>query len=121
MRQLEILRPLAPALRDRRAFALLLPLLLAACAPGTKTPGWSFAPSEPPPPAQENIYPTPPEELGDRYVWEAGHWHVDGKNYTWVPGQFVERPHDGGSWVGGHWIYTGTNQWIWMPGHWRKE
>ena len=105
-----------------RAFALLPAiLLLAACAPGTKTPGWTFAPAEPPRSAQQEVIPSPPEGKGDRYVWQLGYWDWDGKEYNWVPGHFVERPDGGGNWVDGHWIYAGTDHWIWIPGHWRKE
>jgi len=121
MRRLISLAPLSSLHRHCRALALLPPLLLAACSPDAKTPGWTFAPAEPPPPAQQSLIPAPPEESGDRYVWELGHWHREGQEYTWVPSRFVEQPSRGSNWSDGRWIYTGNNQWIWIPGHWRKE
>jgi hypothetical protein len=102
----------------RFASAPLLPLLLAACAPGTKTPGWDFSPAETPPPPPEYVNPTVP--TGDHYVWEMGHWEKNGQDYSWVPGRYVEQPEGGSISAGGRWIYTGNGQWIWIPGHWRK-
>jgi len=104
-----------------RSLALLLPLLLAACGPDAKTPGWTFAPAEPPPPADQELVPPPPEGASDQAVWEFGHWHREGQEYTWVPGHYVEPSNDEAVGSNGRWVYTGNHQSIWIPGHMQKE
>ena len=88
----------------------LAPVALTACA----QPQGSYPPM--PAARREQIPPQP--RGGDRYVWQPGHWHWNGRAYDWVPGHYVEYSHHrGGRWVPGHWEQRGREQ-VWVPSHW---
>ena len=70
-----------------------------------------------PPPQRVEVIPTPPPER-ERFVWVAGHWQWNGRDYVWEPGRYVERPRREAVWVEGRWVARGRN-WVWQPGHWR--
>ncbi len=68
----------------------------------------------PPPPLRVEQPPAPP---GEHYAWRPGHWWWNGQTYTWVGGEYVERPNQRTNWMAGHWAERGPN-WVWVPGHW---
>jgi hypothetical protein len=70
----------------------------------------------PPPPARIEAPPEPPDGA---FVWRPGHWTFEGREYLWVPGEYVERPHAGERWVTGYWARGAQGGWIWIPGHWQ--
>jgi WXXGXW repeat (2 copies) len=72
-----------------------------------------------PPAVRYEVAPPPPAGRADVVVWERGHWHWDGRDWEWVPGHFVERPHRQAEWVEGHWAERPNGAWAWIPGHWR--
>jgi hypothetical protein len=73
-----------------------------------------IVPTAPPPPRYE-VIPTPPREFVE---WRPGHWHWDGREYAWIPGEYVERPRREARWEPGHWAER-PNGWVWVEGHWR--
>lgn len=50
-------------------------------------------------------------------AWNPGHWRWDGRDWIWVPGHYVERPHRAAVWVPGHWDAR-PGGWVWIAGHW---
>jgi WXXGXW repeat (2 copies) len=73
-------------------------------------------PRAPPPPRFEEIPPPPrPREVVE---WRPGHWHWDGREYVWIPGEYIERPRREAVWEPGHWAERHEG-WVWVEGHWR--
>src|ERR1700690_792670 len=58
-----------------------------------------IAPAAPPPPQEETVPPPP----GTTVTWQAGHWFWTGSAWSWVEGQYVERPQTTAVWEPGHW------------------
>ncbi len=108
------------------SFALLLSsLLLSAClaeppqeaapAPIVAYPFVRLAPSSPP--------DTPFEEAPvnfepQKQVWRKGHWSYDGKDFTWVSGVFIERPHPTAAWTADRWEKRQFG-FAFIPGYWQ--
>ena len=109
------------ALSTRRMFLLSCSGLAAASLAGCVVEPRRevvevVAPRAPPPPRFEAVPPPPrPVEV---VVWEPSHWHWDGREYVWVGGRYIERPHRQAEWEAGHWRERGS-QWVWVPGRWR--
>jgi hypothetical protein len=78
-----------------------------------QVPDWT----PPPPPAlREEVRPPPPNPA---WVWRPGHWKFEGREYIWVPGEWVERAVRGERWTHGYWAQGARGEWIWIPGHWQ--
>ena len=84
-----------------------------APAYGEATPVEVIAPRPPPPPRVEVI----PARPGEVYVWHPGYWHWNGRDFVWIAGRYVERPHRRAQWVAEHWEPRG-GRWVLVPGHW---
>ncbi len=104
-----------------RRLVMATVLTLAGCvvepAPAPPPPPGAYAvvaPVAPPPPRVEVI----PVAPGPTHIWAQGHWHWDGREYVWVSGRYLERPHYQAAWEPGHWEHRGYG-WSWIPGHWR--
>jgi hypothetical protein len=52
------------------------------------------------------------------YVWVAGHWNWDRRQYSWIPGRWLQPAHGYRSWRAGHWAHD-RNGWYWIEGRWR--
>lgn len=76
-----------------------------------------IAPSAPPPPRVETIPAVPPTEAQVMY-WRPGHWTWDGASWSWVQGQYVQRPTPQAVWEPGHWLQQPTGGYIWVDGRW---
>ncbi|MCL2469715.1 MAG: hypothetical protein FWF24_05745 [Alphaproteobacteria bacterium] len=74
-----------------------------------------LAPSAPPRPMPEILYP-PANPM--REVWRAGHWDYDGRQFNWVEGQYMERPHPTAAWTPDRWERR-TFGWAFVPGFWQ--
>ncbi len=100
----------------------LLGLALSACyaAPAPPPPAQAevevVAP-QPPPPLRAEVIPPPAPEHREFMAWNPGHWRWDGREWIWVPGHYVERPHRAAVWVPGHWDAR-PGGWVWIAGHW---
>jgi len=104
------------------AFAVTLALtpVLAGCVVEQPRPTAEVevvAPREPPPLRAE--VPPPPPRAPELVEWRPGRWHWDGREYVWVAGEWIERPHREARWVPGHWNHRPDGFWVWVPGHWR--
>lgn len=97
-----------------------LALLVASCSYAPYSPRDSqasaeiIAPGPPPGPRSEVVPPPPPEAV----VWEPGHWNWNGRDWEWIPGQYVARAQPTAQWVPGHWAERPGSGWVWVPGHW---
>jgi hypothetical protein len=60
----------------------------------------------------------PPPPPGERYVWQPGHWHWNGRDWVWIRGHYVVRAAGWHEFVPGHWGNRG-GEWVWIPAHWR--
>jgi hypothetical protein len=116
-------------------FACAMAVLMTACAPqATQTaqapppskPAVAIvAPRKPPPPVPEPIPPAPPAPAG-HFVWNPGHYHwnstatasAQAPGFTWLPGNFVERPYPTSVWTNGNWTLQ-DRSWGWTPGYWQ--
>jgi YXWGXW repeat-containing protein len=116
-----------PSVARRTLLAgIVLPFLTLAAGCVVERPRPVAAPGaveiiapRPPPAARYEVVPPPPAGRGEAVVWERGHWHWDGRDWEWIPGHFVERPHRQAEWVEGHWAERPNGTWAWTPGHWR--
>jgi hypothetical protein len=99
--------------------ALALVPALSGCVVEERRPATVeiLAPRQPPPPRVE-IIPTP-QRPPDVVEWRPGHWLWDGREYIWVAGEYIERPHHEARWVPGHWDERPNGTWAWIQGHWR--
>ena len=80
---------------------------------GEAAPVEVMAPRSPPPPRVE-VVPTAPGEV---YVWRPGYWHWNGRDFVWIAGHYIERPHRRAAWVADHWEPR-AGHWVLVPGHW---
>lgn len=94
--------------------ALALAPALAGCVVGPPAAVEVVAPRRPPPPRVEVIPPAPRPAL----AWRAGHWRWEGRDFVWVPGEWIERPHREARWIPGHWVER-PRGWVWVAGRWR--
>lgn len=70
----------------------------------------------PPPPPSETVPPPPgPPEI---FVWQAGHWRWNGRDYYWQPGHWQRRPEHVSQWVPPHWDERG-GLYFFVEGHWQ--
>ena len=76
-----------------------------------------IAPSAPPPARVETIPPAPPSTPNVMY-WRPGHWMWDGTSWSWLQGQYVERPNPQAVWEPGHWAQQPTGGYVWVDGRW---
>ena len=74
---------------------------------------------KPPPPVRYEVAPPLPPERVETVVWDPGHWHWNGRDWEWIPGHYVERPHREARWEPGHWAERPNGSWVWVEGHWR--
>ena len=51
-------------------------------------------------------------------IWMSGHWRWSGREFYWVPGQWVAVRQGYRTWVSGRWIKT-RRGWYFIEGHWR--
>jgi hypothetical protein len=72
----------------------------------------------PPPAVRYEVVPPPPPQRAEVVTWDPGHWHWDGREWVWMPGHFVERPHREARWEPGHWAERPNGTWVWVNGHW---
>ncbi len=72
-----------------------------------------IAPSAPPPARVETIPPPP----AATEFWRPGHWAWNNINWTWVPGEYIQRPSPQVAWQPGHWVEQ-PNGWMWVEGRW---
>ena len=100
-----------------------LAIVSAAFILGVPSPSERY-PSKPPPPLPEAVPPAPPAPDG-HFVWNPGHYHwnytaVDTgqRGFTWMPGNFVERPYPTSVWTNGNWALQ-DGSWGWTPGYWQ--
>src|SRR5262245_16437689 len=70
-----------------------------------------------PPPERIEVRPAPPAAI-EVVEWRPGHWRWDGRDWDWVPGTWIEKPHRAAVWVPGHWDERGE-RWVWVEGRWR--
>ncbi len=101
------------------AIALAVALGASGCVVHEERPGVVevVAPKPPPPPRVE-VIPEPPRAR--EYVeWEPGHWHWDGREYRWIEGHYIERPHRQAVYVAGHWDERPNGTWVWVGPRWR--
>ena len=119
----------------RPVFACTVAILMTACTPHTTNTAQApppaprpavaiVAPRKPPPPLPEAVPPAPPAPDG-HFVWNPGHYHwnytaVDTgqRGFTWMPGNFVERPYPTSVWTNGNWALQ-DGSWGWTPGYWQ--
>ncbi len=105
--------------------ALLASFLLVACAddlpsepvaqPAAPFPFIRLSPSSPP--------DTPFEQAPINYepgkqVWRKGHWSYDGKDFAWISGTFIEKPHPTAAWTPDRWEKRQFG-WAFIPGYWQ--
>src|SRR5690348_15312469 len=70
-------------------------------------------PRRPPPPRPEVIPPRPrPAEI---VAWRPGHWQWVGRDFVWMPGEWIERPRREARWTPGHWVER-PRGWVWVEG-----
>jgi len=70
-----------------------------------------------PPEAQSEVPPPPPTTDQATY-WEPGHWSWTGTGWSWISGQYVQRPHPSAAWVPGQWVLEPGSGYVWHSGHW---
>jgi len=100
----------------RNVCAVLLSVLLVTGIMGlsvAQMPDWT------PPPAPALKAEVRPEQPNPAWVWRPGHWKFEGRDYVWVPGEYVEKPLRGEHWVHGYWAQGARGEWIRIPGHWQ--
>lgn len=101
----------------RSALALILMVLTAtACAyyPDTDTPVSTVAP--PNALTEEKQLPVDPRTS----IWRPGYWYYSyqDSDFTWIPGELIDRPSPTAVWVADHWIHH-TYGWAFVPGYWQ--
>jgi hypothetical protein len=106
--------------------SLALPFALCACVSFPEAsmhetektvPAFSYlrlAPTPPPEPLME-MKPQPDEPT--QQVWRRGYWSYDGRNYTWVSGEYISRPAPTAAWSGERWEKRSFG-WAFVPGYW---
>lgn len=77
-----------------------------------------IAPNAPPPPRVETI-PAPPGAEAQTMYWRPGHWMWTGASWSWMQGQYVERPAPQAVWDPGHWSQRPDGGYVWVDGHWQ--
>ena len=73
-----------------------------------------YVPVPPPAPVVEAVPVCP----GPRYIWTRGYYRWSGREYLWVPGRWVARPHGHARWVEPEWRHHNRG-WFFVEGHWR--
>ena len=73
----------------------------------------------PPPPAPVETIPPPPSAQAQVMTWRPGHWVWDGANWSWVAGQYAERPTPQTRWEPGHWEQQSSGGYVWVDGRWK--
>jgi hypothetical protein len=99
------------------ACALSLAGLVAGCVVQERRPAVEIVAPKPPPPVRYEVIPPPPRPA-EFVEWRPGHWHWDGREYVWMGGEYIERPHPRAAWSAGHWEVRG-DRWAWVEGRWR--
>lgn len=74
-----------------------------------------IAPSAPPPPRIETIPAAPSPQV---MYWRPGHWMWNGTSWSWMQGQYVERPSPQAVWEPGHWVQQPSGGYVWVDGRW---
>jgi hypothetical protein len=97
-----------------------LPALAAVAAIYAASPAFAqatviIAPNAPPAPEVETI-PAPPTTM---MAWQPGHWTWTSSGWSWVPGQYIQRPQQTAVWQPGHWVQQPDGSYSWMDGHWQ--
>ncbi len=70
-----------------------------------------------PPAPRHEVRPPLPREHRD-WVWRAGYYRHDGRDFVWVPGEYVAPPHPHARWTAGRWERHNGN-YVWVEGRWR--
>lgn len=73
-----------------------------------------FVQPPPPPPRYE---PVPRARRG--MVWSQGHWEWRGRQYVWLPGQWL-RVRPGQAYRQPHWVQR-SGQWVFVAGGWGRH
>lgn len=98
--------------------AVICAAVLSACSvAGSDPPSRSTAVAPyPPPPRRAEI---PPLAQAADSLWVVGHWTWNGASYSWMPGQYVQRPTPTANWLPGYWQQA-LGGWVWTEGHWQS-
>lgn len=99
--------------------AVICAAVLSACSvAGSDPPARSAAAVAPypPPPRRAEI---PPLAQAADSLWVVGHWTWNGASYSWMPGQYVQRPTPTANWLPGYWQQA-LGGWVWTEGHWQS-
>ena len=75
------------------------------------------APTEPPPPVQQDVIPACPG-MPPQWWFIPGHWAWRGQ-WAWIPGHWRPRPHSGDVWLPGQWVKE-NDVYVWHGGSWRS-
>jgi WXXGXW repeat (2 copies) len=87
--------------------------LAVAATPDDLQPAVTVAP-HPPPPRRAEI---PPAAPSPQALWRFGRWRWDGRQYVWLPGEYIQRPSPSANWRPGYW-QEGPDGWMWVEGQW---
>lgn len=101
--------------RILRAAVALAGSAIILVAPACASRGRVYVRVGPPAPIVELRIDAP----GPDFVWIAGYFRWDSRQYVWVPGHWARRPHARAIWVPGRWVQHGRRGWYYVEGHWR--
>jgi hypothetical protein len=74
-----------------------------------------MAPVPPPVPSDE-IRPVITDPMS--YVWRPGHWIYENRQFTWVPGELMNRPSPTAVWSPDRWEKRAFG-WVYVHGYWQ--
>jgi hypothetical protein len=77
-------------------------------------PGVIYVSIEPPMPRVEVVVAQP-----GAVVWRPGHWRWTGRDYRWVPGEWIPLEPGYREWIPGRWARD-RHGWYWIEGRWRR-
>jgi hypothetical protein len=109
------------------ALALAVTLLAACVSDDTSAPAPSAADQPPPAPVyarfSESAPPAPQAETKPvinirSEVWRPGHWAYDNGQFSWVPGEVMQKPTFTAVWAPDRWEKH-TYGWAFICGHWQ--
>ena len=103
--------------RLQRTIIALAGACILITAPGCATGGMSgrlYVRTGPPTAVVERRAPSP----GPEFVWIAGDYRWNSRQYVWVAGHWERKPHARAVWVPGRWVH-GSRGWYFVEGKWR--
>jgi len=74
-----------------------------------------LSPKAPPAP-QAEVIPYNDDPRG--HIWRPGYWSYNGSDFSWVPGEMIERPSFTAVWAPDHWVRHNFG-WALVAGHWQ--